>query len=85
LPAESDIAREIGSNIDPDAIHSAREAVLAEVARAGLDVVHTLAASAPKGAYSPEAADAGQRALAGVAMSYASIAEGKPDARQGCL
>ncbi len=75
LPAESDIAREIGSNIDPDAIHTAREAVLAEVARAGQEVFTTLAASAPKGAYSPDAAAAGQRALAGISMSYASIAE----------
>jgi aminopeptidase N len=49
LPAESDIAREIGANIDPDAIHTAREAVLAEVARAGHDVFSALAASAPKG------------------------------------
>jgi aminopeptidase N len=79
LPAESDIAREIGSNIDPDAIHTAREAVLAEVARAGQDVFTTLAASAPKGAYSPEAAAAGQRALAGISMSYASIAEAAAD------
>jgi aminopeptidase N len=75
LPAESDIAREIGSNIDPDAIHTAREAVLAEVARAGHDVFSALAASAPKDAYSPDAAAAGQRALAGIAMSYASIAD----------
>jgi aminopeptidase N len=78
LPAESDIAREIGSNIDPEAIHSAREAVLSEVANAGLDVFGQLADSAPKGAYSPDATDAGQRALAGVALAYASLAEGKP-------
>ncbi|MBC7279872.1 aminopeptidase N [Hoeflea sp.] len=78
LPAESDIAREIGSNIDPDAIHAAREAVLSEVARTGLDVFAKLADSAPKGDYSPGAEDAGRRALAGSAMSYASIAEGSP-------
>ena len=78
LPAESDIAREIGSNIDPDAIHAAREAVVSEVARAGLDVFTRLADSAPKGDYSPDAADAGKRALAGAAMSFASIAEGQP-------
>ena len=78
LPAESDIAREIGSNIDPDAIHTAREAVQLEVARAGLDVFAKLADSAPKGDYSPDAVDAGKRALAGAAMSYASLAEGAP-------
>ena len=79
LPAESDIAREIGSNIDPDAIHTAREAVISEVARSGLDVFAKLASSAPNGAYNPDAADAGKRALAGAAMSYASIAEGQPE------
>jgi len=78
LPAESDIAREIGSNIDPDAIHTAREAVLAEVAAAGLEVFTKLAENAPRGAYSPDAADAGLRSLAGIAMAYASIAEGQP-------
>ena len=79
LPAESDIAREIGSNIDPDAIHAAREATLMEVARTGLDVFAKLADSAPKGDYSPGAEDAGKRALAGAAMNYAAIAEGVPD------
>ncbi|KGF67586.1 aminopeptidase N [Hoeflea sp. BAL378] len=78
LPAESDIAREIGSNIDPDAIHTAREAVLMEVARAGFDLFARLAEGAPKGQYSPGAEDAGKRALAGIAMSYAAIAEGSP-------
>ena len=78
LPAESDIAREIGSNIDPEAIHAAREAVLSEIAGAGLEVFAKLADRAPTGPYSPDAADAGLRALAGVAMTYASIAEGQP-------
>ena len=78
LPAESDVAREIGSNIDPDAIHTAREAALAEIAEAGLAVFSKLADSAPDGSYSPAAADAGLRALAGAAMAYASIAENSP-------
>ncbi|AKI01185.1 aminopeptidase N [Hoeflea sp. IMCC20628] len=78
LPAESDIAREIGSNIDPDSIHKAREAVLSEVARFGVAVFARLADSAPKGDYSPNAEDAGKRALAGAAMAYASIAESSP-------
>ncbi|MDP2732061.1 MAG: aminopeptidase N C-terminal domain-containing protein, partial [Hoeflea sp.] len=78
LPAESDIAREIGSNIDPDSIHAAREAVLAEVARFGTEVFKKLADGAPKGDYSPNAEDAGKRALAGAAMTYAAIADGVP-------
>ncbi|WP_422373338.1 aminopeptidase N [Hoeflea sp.] len=79
LPAESDIAREIGTNIDPDAIHAAREAMLAEVGRAGRDVFAALASSAPEGPYSADAAAAGQRALAAVALSYSAIAEGSPE------
>ena len=78
LPAESDIAREIGSNIDPDAIHTAREAVLSEIATTGHAVFSKLADCAPSGAYSPAAKDAGLRALAGAAMAYASIAEAEP-------
>ncbi|SOE17441.1 alanyl aminopeptidase [Hoeflea halophila] len=78
LPAESDIAREIGSNIDPDAIHTAREAVLSEIATAGLAVFSKLADRAPTGPYSPAAEDAGLRALAGTALAYASIAEAEP-------
>ncbi|MCY0094469.1 aminopeptidase N [Hoeflea ulvae] len=78
LPAESDIAREIGSNIDPDSIHAARNAVLSEVARFGADVFARLAGAAPEGAYSPSAEDAGKRALAGAALAYAAIADGGP-------
>ncbi|PWW02244.1 alanyl aminopeptidase [Hoeflea marina] len=78
LPAESDIAREIGSNIEPDSIRAAREAVIADVARAGRELFSTLANQAPGGPYSPDAGSAGLRALAGIALSYASIAEASP-------
>ncbi len=78
LPAESDIAREIGSNIDPDSIRSARETVLAEVARAGRDVFGRLAEKMPEVPYSPDALSAGARALSGVALSYVCLAEGSP-------
>ncbi|RUV24497.1 DUF3458 domain-containing protein, partial [Mesorhizobium sp. M1A.T.Ca.IN.004.03.1.1] len=32
LPSESDIARELGCNNDPDAIHAGRQAVLKQIA-----------------------------------------------------
>ena len=35
LPSELDIGRAIGSDIDPDAIHTAREAVFSAIAVAG--------------------------------------------------
>ncbi len=64
LPSESDIAREIASNVDPDAVFAARQA-LREAITASLSEVLTaiykrLAVSEP---YSPDAADAGRRAL----------------------
>ena len=64
LPGESDIAREIGANVDPDAIHVARDALRRTI---GLELQAKLAATymgfADKGAYSPDAASAGRRAL----------------------
>jgi aminopeptidase N len=64
LPSESDIAREIASNVDPDAVFAARQA-LRQAITASLSEVLTaiykrLAVSEP---YSPDAADAGRRAL----------------------
>ena len=50
----------------------------AEIAGAGLAVFSKLADSAPTGPYSPASTDAGLRALAGAAMSYASTAERDP-------
>src|SRR5690606_32974227 len=35
LPSENDIAREIGSQIDPDAIRAARDALVVEIASSG--------------------------------------------------
>ena len=64
LPGESDIAREIGRNVDTDAVHSVRESLRTEI---GNVLRETLAAlyesSQPRGPYSPDAASAGLRAL----------------------
>jgi len=70
LPSESDVTREIGSNVDPDAIHSAREWLRAEVSRAlhgELEELYEI--NAAPGPYSPEAKDAGKRALRNAALA----------------
>ncbi|MDB5569047.1 MAG: pepN [Hyphomicrobiales bacterium] len=69
LPSEADIAREIGADVDPDAIHVAREAVRQALgASLGADLrrVHDeLSEPAP---YAPDAAGAGRRALKQAAL-----------------
>jgi aminopeptidase N len=64
LPDESDIAREIGKNIDPDAILTARKKIKRDIGIALKDKLsaryQTLTSHR---AYSPDAKDAGQRAL----------------------
>jgi len=78
MPSEADIAREIGSNIDPDAIHTARQHILKNVAQKGQAIFKELADIAPEGAYSPDADSAGKRALAITALHYACLAEDNP-------
>jgi aminopeptidase N len=64
LPGETDIAREIGRDVDPDAIFAARTALRAAIGeqlRVPLfDHYRRLSESGP---YKPDAADAGRRAL----------------------
>lgn len=70
LPSESDIAREIGKNVNPDAIHDAREWLRAEVASSlHAELTGLYDAKAAVGPYSPEAEDAGKRSLRNAALS----------------
>ena len=64
LPSEGDVAREIGENVDPDAIHSARLRLKATL-RGGLSdaLSATVERLAETGPYSPDAISAGRRAL----------------------
>jgi aminopeptidase N len=79
LPSESDIAREIGSGNDPDAIHKARNAAMAAIAKAGVETLTSLFDTfEDKGTYSPDATSAGRRSLRNIAMSYLSFAEDTP-------
>ena len=64
LPGESDVAREIGRDVDPDAIRTAREHLRAQVARSLSKELLALHASMTlKRPYSPDAASTGARAL----------------------
>ena len=79
LPSESDIAREIGANNDPDANLAGRLSVLGAIAANGeqifAELVDTLSSSAP---FSPDAKSAGQRSLRNTALTYLSYAENNP-------
>jgi aminopeptidase N len=80
LPGEADIAREIGRDVDPDAIFAARSAlrsVVGEHLAAPLfDHYRRLRESGP---YSPDAASAGRRALRNTCLDLL-VATRRPDA-----
>jgi aminopeptidase N len=76
LPEESELARMIGRNIDPDAIHTARNSlqsaigeIIEPVRRA---IVSTLAMDAD---YSPSAQAAGKRSLSNLLLAYGIYAD----------
>ncbi|RUW93625.1 aminopeptidase N [Mesorhizobium sp. M7A.F.Ca.US.010.02.1.1] len=77
LPGEADIARDIGRNIDPDAIYAAREALALAIGTANRDVFSGLYRSlADREAFSPDAASAGRRALRNTLLDYLSLQPG---------
>ncbi|MGA7390451.1 MAG: aminopeptidase N [Pseudolabrys sp.] len=77
-PGEGDIAREIGRDIDPDAIFRARAALRATIGDQLGPALSTLYdRMALSGGYSPDARSAGRRALRNVAIDLLA-ATGKP-------
>jgi len=81
LPAEADIAREIGSDIDPDAIRAARDGLLHRIATANQSgFERVMATLQDAGPFTPDAASAGRRALKNVLLDYVSIGAGNPAA-----
>jgi aminopeptidase N len=69
LPTEADIAREIGEDVDPDAIYAARKAMRGALGRTysgALAALHAELADASP--FAPDAAAAGRRALRNVAL-----------------
>ena len=79
LPSESDLARVIGQNVDPLAIHKARNA-LRKMAGARLEdtFVEIYKRMENKGPYSPAPEPAGRRALRNVALGYLT-SRGQPE------
>ncbi|WP_442578489.1 aminopeptidase N [Mesorhizobium sp. ASY16-5R] len=79
-PGEADIAREIGGNIDPDAIFAAREALIRFIAEANRDLFAGIYANLKDGGpFSPDAASAGRRALRNLLLDYLSALPGGVD------
>ena len=77
LPSEIDLAREAGSDVDPDALFSARMGLRAEIGRAlRAEAEAAYARLSDAGPYRPDAAGAGRRALK--AMTLDLVAAGDP-------
>ncbi len=70
LPSEADIAREIGEDVDPDAIYAARKTLRGALGRQHGDALGDLHASLGNSRpFSPDAEAAGRRALRNVALA----------------
>ena len=79
LPSETDIAREIGVNVDPDAIFAGRQALRGAIGRALHGQLMRLREElAGAGPYSPDAAGAGRRALRNAAL-YLACGSGRAE------
>ncbi|MGB7287085.1 MAG: aminopeptidase N [Salaquimonas sp.] len=71
LPAESELARLIGRNIDPDAIHNARKALQSALGEALEETrIKTSKTLKPDADYSAAAEEAGKRSLYNLLLSY---------------
>ena len=80
LPGEADLAREISRDIDPGAIHAAREHLrrsIAERLHEDLEVIY--ADLLPAGGYSPDSGDAGKRSLRNCALGFIALLDGGPE------
>jgi aminopeptidase N len=76
LPSEQDIAREIGEDVDPDAIHLARMTLRRDIGAHAADVAARIHSEFRIiSAYSPGAADAGRRALRNAALDLLVVGD----------
>ncbi len=86
LPSEADIARELGANNDPDAIHASRQAVLADIAARGARLFASLYAQLDViEPFTPDAASAGRRALRNAALGFLALSESAPAGAAGAF
>jgi aminopeptidase N len=81
LPSETDIARDIGANIDPDAVHEARRSLIEAIARRNSETFATIRASLENhGAFRSDAESAGRRALRNGLLDYVAAGGGPAEA-----
>jgi aminopeptidase N len=76
-PSEADLAADIGSNVDPDLIHDARERLKASIGRRLSDRLERIWEEGGKDGreYSPDAAGMGRRALRHAALGLMAAAD----------
>jgi len=75
-PSEADIAREIGCDVDPDAVYAARRKLRAAIgARHGKILTETYTRMMATGAYRPDAESAGRRALKNACLDLLALTE----------
>jgi aminopeptidase N len=76
MPSESDIAQEIGRDVDPDAIHRARRTLRTSIGRKLSDrLVQLRETLRLTGPYNPDALSAGRRALRNAALDLIAAAD----------
>ena len=79
LPGEVEIARMVGTDVDPDRIHAVSEAARTAVGTSGRALFEQLLAATDAAApFSPDAESAGRRALANTAVGYLAAATNDP-------
>ncbi|MEA1831969.1 aminopeptidase N [Methylobacterium durans] len=78
LPSEGEAANEIGRDVDPDAVHRARQTLrrhLGRSLRGRLESLREALAQAAGAPFSPDAASAGRRALTNTALDLIAMAD----------
>ncbi len=80
IPGEAEIARLVGTNVDPEAVYRARDRAVRSVAEAGAATFREARAALarPGEVFSPDAASAGRRALSNSLLTFLAAAEGTP-------
>jgi len=80
LPSESEIARALAKDVNPDHIFKARNGMIDDIARVWNSDFTTLRETTrPRGNFSPDAQSAGRRMLANILLDYVSAANREPD------
>jgi aminopeptidase N len=75
-PSEADIARELGGDVDPDAVFAARRKLRAAIgARHGAALAETYQRMLTPGPYRPDAQSAGRRALKNICLDLLAVTE----------